>query len=269
MDLNLGDKVAVVTGAARGIGQATVLTFAREGANVVISDIDLEAANLVKDEATALGTQAIAVRADVTKPDEARGMVNETLGKFGRLDILVNNAGVLYVEGKPAVRKLFQDSTERDWPGDINVTLYGALNCTKAAIEPMLSQKSGSIINILSGSALAPAPRVSIYAAGKGGILAFSRNLAYELGPLGIRVNCVSPGVIRGTRMEAFESGAEKGRPEAIEWQKVFYELAKQTPLRRIGSPQELANVIVFLASDASKYVTGQTLCVDGGLVMP
>jgi NAD(P)-dependent dehydrogenase (short-subunit alcohol dehydrogenase family) len=264
VNLNLEGKVVIVTGAARGIGRATALTFCQEGAKVVIDDIDLEAAKLVEEEAKASGAQALAIKADVTKPDEVKQMVKETLDKFGRIDILINNAGILYIKGKrsPEV-KSFQESTEEEWPEQINITLYGVLNCSQAVLETMLSQKSGNIINIGSYAANLPrGPRASTYSAGKGGIISFTRNLAYELGPSGIRVNCISPGMTRTTGMEAIEAG------EAIDPQSDMEARAKQPILDRPGTPQELANAVVFLASDASSYVTGQTLHVNGGLYM-
>jgi NAD(P)-dependent dehydrogenase (short-subunit alcohol dehydrogenase family) len=268
VNLNLEGKVAMVTGAARGMGRATALTFVGEGAKVVISDIDLEAAKMVEEEARSLGAQAIAVKADVTKPDEVRQMVNETLAKFGRLDILVNNAGILYINGKPADRKFFKDTSEGEWPAEIGITLYGVLNCARAAIDPMLRQKSGSIVNVASDAGRGAMLRGTVYGAGKGGIIAFTRHLALELGPSGIRVNCVSPGVIKTTRIEAIESGA-KLSPKAAEAHKVLEQLAQKSPLGRIGNPQEIASVVVFLASDASSYVTGQTISVNGGDLMP
>ena len=269
MDLKLDNKVAIITGAGRGIGHTTALTFAREGARVVIDDIDLEAARLVEDEIRKEGGHGIAVGADVTKYEDVRNMIKTTLAEFGRIDILVNNAGVFYDQGKPVVHKLFQESTEEDWQKNINVTLYGVMNCTRLAIESMIEQKSGSIVNILSNAALAPAPRIHVYGAGKGGIQALSRHLALELGPQGIRVNCVSPGVTQTSRIARINSGAEDERPEAIEWHRAIEELAKRAPLGKYGTPQETANVIVFLASDVSSHVTGQTICVDGGQVMP
>jgi NAD(P)-dependent dehydrogenase (short-subunit alcohol dehydrogenase family) len=206
----------------------------------------------------------------VTQRDEVREMVKETLAKFGKLDILVNNAGVAYVgEGKMVIRKLFLESTEEDWPREINVTLYGTLNCTKAAIEPMIKQKSGNIVNIVSDAGRNHSPHASIYGAGKGGIIALSRNLAYELGPLGIRVNCVSPGVIKTTRIESVESGAMKD-PEGIKNVRELETAVKlTTPARRIGLPQDVANAVAFLASDVSSYIVGQTLSVNGGRLMP
>ena len=268
MNLNLEGKVAIVTGAARGIGRAIALTFAREGANVIVSDIDLGVANAVAEEAKALGVQAIAVKADVTKVGEVRQMVKETLDKFGNVDILVNNAGILYVGGKTVVRKLFHESIEEEWSGEINVTLYGMLNCTKAAIAPMIKQKSGNIVNIASDAGRTHSPRNSIYGAGKGGIIAFSRNLAYELGPFGIRVNCVSPGIIKTTRIESVKSGAETD-PEAVKAVGELEAVVKLAPIGRMGTPQDIANTAVFLASDVSSYITGQTLSVDGGRIMP
>jgi NAD(P)-dependent dehydrogenase (short-subunit alcohol dehydrogenase family) len=269
MNLNLEGKVVIVTGAARGIGRATALAFCREGAKVVIDDIDLEAAIPVEEEAKSSGAQAIAIKADVTKPDEVKQMVKETLDKLGRIDILVNNAGILYMKGKrwPEV-KSFQESTEEDWAGFINITLYGVLNCSKAVLEIMLSQKSGNIINIGSYASNAPrGSRANTYSAGKGGIISFTRNLAYEVGPSGIRVNCISPGITRTTRMEAIEAG-EATDEESANFHQDMAGAVQRTPMRRIGTPQDLANAVVFLASDASSYVTGQTLHVNGGLYM-
>jgi NAD(P)-dependent dehydrogenase (short-subunit alcohol dehydrogenase family) len=268
MNLNLEGKVVIVTGAARGIGRATALTFCREGARVVIDDIDLEAAKLAEEEARASGAQAVAIRADVTKPDEVRQMVRETLNRFGRIDILVNNAGIWYVNGQPVEHRLFEQSTEDYWRGELAITLYGVLNCTKAVLETMLGQKSGSIINIASDAAQGPQrPRITIYGAGKGGIMAFSKNLAYELGPSGIRVNCIAPGLIKTSRAQLMESGAETS-PEAVKFWQNNLTAVEQMPLRRMGMPQEIANAVVFVASDAGSYITGQTITVNGGHFM-
>jgi NAD(P)-dependent dehydrogenase (short-subunit alcohol dehydrogenase family) len=268
MNLNLEGKVAIVTGAARGIGKASVLTLGREGTRVVIDDIDLEAAKLVEAEARASGIQAVAIRADVTRPDEVKQMVKETLDRFGRIDILVNNAGIWYVKGQPVAHVLFEQSTEDYWRGELAITLYGVLNCTKAVLETMLGQKSGSIINMASDAARGPQiDRITLYGAGKGGIIAFSKNLAYELGPSGIRVNCIAPGTVRTSRMEAAEAGI-KAHPEAEKFLEDRKASLERTPLRRFGMPQEIANLVVFLASDASSYITGQTISINGGRFM-
>lgn len=269
MELNLAGKVAIVTGAARGIGRAIALTLGREGAKVVIDDIDLEAAKLVEEQAKQEGIEAMAVLADVTKFDEVQQMVKTTLDRFGRIDILINNAGILYgKDNMPGVHTLFEQSTEEGWQAEIGITLYGVLNCTKAVIDTMLKQKSGNIVNIVSDAARGPQiERITLYGAGKGGIIAFSKNLAYELGPSGIRVNCISPGTIRTTRMEAAEAGI-KAHPEAEKFLQDRRKSLEITPLRRIGMPQEIANVTAFLASDVSSFITGQTLSVNGGRYM-
>jgi NAD(P)-dependent dehydrogenase (short-subunit alcohol dehydrogenase family) len=196
-------------------------------------------------------------------------MVTDTLQMFGRLDILVNNAGIVYLEGKPIVRKLFHESTIADWQKEVNLIFYGTLYCTSAALKPMLRQKSGAIVNIVSdGARGGGGPGAPIYDGAKGGIISFSKNLAYELGRYGIRVNCVSPGLIRATRAEMIESGHEKS-PEAVSFFEQMRAVLQQVPLGRMGLPQDVANVVVFLASDASSYVTGQTLSVNGGWIMP
>lgn len=269
MELNLAGKVAIVTGAGRGIGRATALTLGREGAKVIIDDIDLEAARLVEAAARASGAQAVAIKADVTRLDEVKQMVRETLERFGRIDILVNNAGIWYIDGLPVAHRLFEQSTEDYWQGELGVTLFGVLNCSMAVLETMLGQQSGSIINIASDAARAPrGGRTTVYGAGKGGIIAFTKNLAYELGPSGIRVNCISPGLIRTSqRAEAIESGAET-RSEVLKFWQDAQALIDRAPLGRIGAPQDIANVVAFLASDASSFITGQTLSVNGGTFM-
>lgn len=268
MNLNLEGKVGIVTGSARGIGRAIALALAGEGVKVVIDDIDLEAAKLVEEQAIKSGGEAMAIRADVTKPDEVSQMVRTTLNRFNKIDILVNNVGILYVEGKPVAYELFTNSTEDDWRAILDVTLSGVLNCSKAVLEAMLKQKSGNIINIASDVPKGPQRNcISIYSAGKGGIISFTKNLAFELGPSGIRVNCVSPGKIRTTRMEMIETEAEK-RPEVIKFVEVTNELLKRQPISRVGNPQDIANMVIFLASDVSSYITGQTFHVNGGRFM-
>jgi NAD(P)-dependent dehydrogenase (short-subunit alcohol dehydrogenase family) len=269
MDLTLAGKTAIVTGSARGIGRATAHTLAAEGVSVVIDDIDLEAARLVEAEIKAAGCQAVAVRADVTKPEEIKSLVQQALDTFGRIDILVNNAGIWYVDGRPIEHRLFINATEDYWMGELGTTLLGVLNCSRAVLETMLEQKSGSIVNIASDAARAPrGNRTTAYGAGKGGIIAFTRNLAMELGHSGIRVNCVSPGLIRTSqRAGAIESG-EETREEVLKFWEDAQAMMARAPIPRIGDPQDIANAVTFLVSDAASYITGQTLSVNGGTFM-
>lgn len=272
MDLKLGRKVAIITGAGRGIGRTIALTFASEGANVVVSDIDLAAANMVAQEAEAMGGQSLGIKADVTNNSEVKQMMKEVLAKFGRVDVLVNNAGVLYVNGKPYVYKVFIESTEEDWRRIMDVTLFGVLNCTKAVIETMVRQKSGSILNIVSDAGRThegSGTGFTYYGSGKGGIIAFSRHLACELSAYGIRVNCVSPGLIETTRIGTIKAGIEKDEARIKYFQDLEAMILKRIPLGRLGMPQEVANAAVFLASEAASFITGQTLSVNGGGYMP
>jgi NAD(P)-dependent dehydrogenase (short-subunit alcohol dehydrogenase family) len=268
MDLNLAGKVAIVTGSGRGIGRATALTLGREGASVVIDDIDLEAAQRVEAEAAESGIRAMAFKADVTELPEVQQMVEKTLDRFGRIDILVNNVGILYIKGVPVIHKLFADYEPEDWPPYMGITLYGVLNCCKSVLGTMQRHRAGNIINIASDAARGPQrEQITIYGAGKGAIIAFTRNLSYELGPAGIRVNCVSPGAIKTTRAAMMDTGEDTSVEAVNFWQEIETSI-QQSPLRRWGDPQEVANVVAFLASDASSYVTGQTLSVNGGRFM-
>jgi NAD(P)-dependent dehydrogenase (short-subunit alcohol dehydrogenase family) len=163
MDLKLNGKVAIVTGAGRGIGRAIALTFCNEGAFVVVSDIDLEVANNVTQEIISLGSRAIAVRADVTKADQVNTMVSQTLDEFGKVDILVNNAGIVYDAIGPIARKLFVESSNEEWQRDIDIVLYGTLNCIKAVITHMIKQNSGRIVSISSEAGRTGLKSVSSY----------------------------------------------------------------------------------------------------------
>ncbi len=182
----------------------------------------------------------------------------------------MNNAGILYVMGKPTVRKLFQEFKEdENYSEELNVTLYGTLNCTRSVLQTMLKKKSGTIINIVSdaGRTEVAGPGSTIYGAGKGGIIAFSKNLAVEVASSGIRVNCVSPGLIKTTRAENAESNAQQESETTVYYQKMKEGL-KRVPMGRMGMSQEVANVVVFLASNAASFITGQTLSVNGGARM-
>lgn len=241
-DLKLQDRVAIVTGAARGIGRAIALRFAADGAAVAVDDIDLDGANAVADEIVANGGQAAAFDADVTDSDEVEAMVDAVLGHFGKVDILVNNAGgSAALLGKTAP---FKDQSEevRRWVVDLN--LHGTMICTHAVLEHMIERGSGRIINLGSIAGVSGLPNWAVYSAAKGAIIALTKTLAMELGEFGINVNCISPGAI----------GSKPDR----DW-------TRWTWLRRGGEPEEVAAMASFLASDEASYITGVNYLVDGG----
>jgi NAD(P)-dependent dehydrogenase (short-subunit alcohol dehydrogenase family) len=251
MDLNLTGKVAIVTGAGSpiGFGRAIALTLAKEGCDIVANDVNGEEVKQAAAAVEALGRRALGIKADVSNRDEVQAMVKTTLEKFGKIDILVNNAGAT-VPGKP-----FAEKPEEEWNLDINVTLKGVLFCTKAVIEHMLSRKSGKIINISSGAGKTGGMNATIYGAAKGGVIAFTKGLAAELAPLGINVNSVAPGMAN--------TGFAKGAPPE------FLEASiAMIPSRKLTVPQDIGNMVAFLASDVANNIVGQTFSVDGGLTM-
>jgi len=239
-----------VTGASRGIGRAIALKMAEQGADVVICDIDLENAKAVAREAETVGRQSEAVRADVSSEREVDEMVGRVLGRFGRIDILVNNAGV--VSTGPV-----NEITMEVWQRTLAINLTGVFLCTRAIFPAMKKQGDGRIINIASaaGKRGGGMHGSSCYAATKGGVIAFTKAIAREGGPHGVRVNAIAPALIE-TEMIASLT------PERRE------KLVESIPLRRVGKVEEVAAAACFLASDASSFMTGEIMDVDGGLIM-
>ncbi len=244
----LEGKVAIITGAARGIGKATAHIFAREGARVVVTDIDEATGQATADEIRSEGGEAIFVPVDVTDPESVQHMVDKTLETFGRIDILVNNAGVL------RDRTLVKMSHE-DFDFVINVNLKGVFNCTKAVAPVMIEQGSGVILNASSVVGIYGNFGQTNYVASKAGVIGMTKVWARELGPKGIRVNAVAPGFIR-TEMTA-------NLPE-----KVVQMVIQRTPLRTWGEPEDIAYAYLYLASDEARFVNGVVLNVDGGVVI-
>lgn len=247
---DLKGKVAVITGSRRGMGKSHALLFAEAGAKVVVSDISQEECQKVVDEIKKKKGEAIAVKCDVTEKAEVDSMIKATVKKWGKLDILVNNAGI--VEFKP-----FVDLTEADWDRTLDINLKGYFLCAQAAAKEMIKKKSGAIVNIASvemGQVGGGMPMIVHYCASKGGVVAMTEALAVELAPYNIRVNAVSPGAIETPMVDA-----AKQDPKMLEGT-----LAK-IPMRRMGKPEEVSNLVLFLASDASSYITGATMIVDGG----
>jgi len=248
--MQLKDKVAIVTGARRGMGRTHVLALAKEGAKVVVSDISLEGCEKVVDEVKNLGGQAIAVKCDVTKKQEIEKMVKETLDKFGKIDILVNNAGI-------AEFKAFLEMTEEEWDKTLDINLKGYFLCAQACAKEMAKQKSGAIVNIASvamGQVGIGFPNIAHYCASKGGIVGMTEALAVELAPYNIRVNAVAPGLIETSMIDTV-----KEDPKGME------AMLARVPMHRVGKPEEVSELVLFLASDKSSYMTGSVVVIDGG----
>ncbi|MFF3021605.1 3-oxoacyl-[acyl-carrier-protein] reductase [Gottfriedia sp. NPDC057948] len=245
----LNGKVALVTGGSRGIGRAIALTLAKNGANVVVNYSGNESAALkVVEEITALGVKAIAYKANVSNGEEVAALVKNTVDEFGSIDILVNNAGITR-DG------LLLRMKDADWDDVIDTNLKGVFNCIKAAAKFMTRQRNGRIINISSVVGQIGNPGQMNYVAAKAGVLGLTKTAAKELASRNITVNAIAPGFI--------ETDMTNELNEQIRTQ-----MLSNIPLQSFGQPEDIANAVVFLAMDASRYITGQTINVDGGLVM-
>jgi 3-oxoacyl-[acyl-carrier protein] reductase len=242
-------KVALVTGAARGIGKAIALKLAQEGADVVVTDVDLEGAQRVAQEIEGLGYKAKAIQADVSQREAVQRLVSEAISLFGKVDILVNNAGIIR-------RGTFLEHEPQDWEKVLSVNLGGTFNCAKEVVPLMIKQGGGKIINISSVVGkmgdIASAPS---YGTSKGAINTFTKSLARELAPYGINVNAVAPHAIETDMSREWSEEKRRQIVEAI-------------PLKRLGKPEEVAEVVAFLASDGAAFITGQILDVNGGYLM-
>ncbi len=245
----LEGKVALVTGASRGIGKAIALLLAENGADVAVNFAgSTAAAEAVAAEIEKMGRKAILVQGDVSQTEVCAEMVDKVIKELGHIDILVNNAGITR-------DTLLLRMKEEDWDAVLNTNLKGVFNCTKAAVKYMAKQRSGSIVNISSVVALMGNAGQANYAAAKAGILGFTRSVAKEMAARGIRVNAVTPGFIK-TDMTSVLS------------EKVVAAMEASIPLARLGEPEDIAKAVLFLVSDNAAYITGQTLHVDGGMVM-
>ena len=245
--MDLADRVAVVTGAGRGIGRAVALSLAQAGARVVVNSTGQTAAS-VAAEIKAAGGQGLAVVTDISSPPETARLVEATLAEYGRLDILVNNAGINR-------DRLVMRMSDEEWDDVLRVNLTGVFLCTRAVLKPMMKQRWGRIINMTSVVGLTGNAGQANYAAAKAGIIGFTRSVAREVAPRGITVNAIAPGFIETDMTRQIPEGPRE-------------ELLKRIPLGSAGTPADVAAAAVFLASEGAKYITGQVLSVDGGMVM-
>ena len=247
---NLKNKIALITGAKQGMGKSHAVALAKQGAKVVVTDINQADCQKVVDEIKNSGGEAIAFKLDVSNKSEVDSVVSEIVKKFGQLDILINNAGI--VQFKP-----FLELSEEDWDRTIDINLKGEFLCAQAAAKVMKEQGGGTIINIASvamGQQGVGMPNIAHYCASKGGIAAMTEALAVELAPFNISVNAIAPGMIETPMIEAVKSD-----PKTLET------ILQRVPLKRAGRPEEVSELVAFLASDSSSYMTGAVVVIDGG----
>ncbi|MBI4052116.1 MAG: 3-oxoacyl-[acyl-carrier-protein] reductase [Elusimicrobia bacterium] len=243
--MRLKDQVSIITGGAQGIGRATAELFLREGARVVVCDVE---EGLVRSTAQALGEGALGLKADVTAVADCESVVNQTLNQFGKLDILVNNAGITR-------DNLLLRMTDAEWDLVMNINLKGAFNFTRAAVKSMLKARHGRIINIASVVGQMGNPGQANYAASKGGLIAFTKACAREFASRNILINAVAPGFVKTRLTDILPEEAKKKLYEMI-------------PVGRFGEPEDISKAILFLASDDASYVTGQVVGVNGGMYL-
>jgi len=248
--MKLKDKVAIITGAAKGIGRAIAIEFVKEGAKVVVADIDFEGAKRTVEDIKKLGGEAIAVKVNVADPNDVEVMVKKTLDAFGKIDILINNAGI-------AIQKPALEMTLDEWKKIIDVNLTGVFLCSQAVGRVMVKQGGGVIINMASMLGFVAIPKRSAYCASKAGVIGLTKELAVEWAKYGIRVVGVAPGWVATKRViELTKKGI------------VNEEVVKTlTPMGRMAAPEEVAKLMVFLASDDASFITGETVLIDGGYV--
>lgn len=247
---NLKNKVALITGARQGMGKSHAMALAKQGAKVVVTDINQADCQKVVDEIKKFNEDAIAFKLDVADKSAVDSVVAAIVKKFGQLDILINNAGI-------AQFKPFLELSEEDWDKTIDINLKGEFLCAQAAAKVMKEQKGGVIINIASvamGQQGIGLPNIAHYCASKGGIAAMTEALAAELAPFNIRVNAIAPGMIETPMIDVVKSN-----PKMLE------AMLQRVPLKRVGRPEEVSELVVFLASDSSSYMTGAVVVIDGG----
>ena len=272
MDLGLKDKVAIVTGAGRGIGRAIVLTLAEEGVKVAVNDIFQERAKAVVDEVKARKGDAIAVAADVTDGAQVTEMVSRVVKEWGTVHILVNNAGIPARRAEETAGAFggpfFSQQDRAAWDRVMGVVTYGVLDCSRAVLDQMSNQGWGRIISIISDAGRIGEPRLATYSMAKAGVMGFSKALAKEMGRFRITVNCVSPATTETEATADIFEAARQNQEGAARLETIGRQYPLYKGLGRLGQPQDIANAVAFLASDRAEWITGQVLSVNGGYSM-
>ncbi|NQU73145.1 MAG: 3-oxoacyl-[acyl-carrier-protein] reductase [Candidatus Omnitrophica bacterium] len=248
MTKRLENKIALITGSARGIGEGIATLFAQEGANIVLSDVNDVLLKETEAKIKSLGVETLAQKVDVTDPSQVDELIKKTVDKFGKIDILVNNAGI-------TKDRLLIRMSDSDWESVLSVNLKGAFLCTRAVSKVMLKQRSGKIINMASIIGITGNPGQANYAASKGGLIAFTKSVSKELASRNINVNAVAPGFIKTEMTDKLPEDSKKAMLERI-------------PLHRLGKVGDVACAALFLASEESNYITGCTIQVDGGMAV-
>jgi len=245
--MKLDKKVSIVTGGGRGIGRAVCLALAREGSNIMVTDVASQTAREVSEEIQSMGRRALFFEMDVSKSDQAKKMVAAALSSFGKIDILVNVAGIF-------LRSPIEDVSEQDWDKVVAVNLKGTFLCSQAVGKEMIKQGGGSIVNFASVAAHTPQINLGAYSPSKAGVLLLTKIMAVEWAKYNIRVNALSPGPILTPMTDSIYNTEKlkKGRAKAV-------------PMDRFGTPEEVAKAVLFLASDDASYITGHALSIDGG----
>jgi 2-hydroxycyclohexanecarboxyl-CoA dehydrogenase len=263
MDLNLAGRTVIVTGGGSNIGRAISLAFAREHANVAVAEIDEAQGVKTAADAERLGAKALVVLTDVTQWPSVQAMVREVERRFGRVDVLVNNVGWTR-------DALFMEKVREEWEREVQLNLWGMINCTRAVLDGMVARKSGAIVSLGSDAGRIGEFREGVYGACKAGVMALSKSIAREVGKFGIRLNVVCPGMTMPHSEDQIGSLSMWNAQENRAWMtdEMRARIAKAYPLRRVAAPEDVTGAVLFLASDQAGFITGQTLSVSGGYTM-